>query len=199
MLSLVPNSERVARRKFELSQKINNNDKLLGGLVHYLSYLVAGQWVPLKPPRREGSRKLTSDYLRHLTAARRVLRLRVRKQFSPDGGSHCEYYLSPSYETQLYATTGLNLDDHWTRAGFDSLPCGFKLSDLREFSDRHPDLLERAKAFLAKDFLQSAGLPGPSRPPAPTLSPNAPRGVTQTGYEQHKREAWLNRNFGIEL
>jgi hypothetical protein len=191
--------DRIARRKFELSQKINDNAKLLGGLVHYLSYLVAGEWVALKQPRREGSRKLTADYLRHLTAARRVLRLHARKRFPPDGGSHCEYKLSLFYETHLYAATGLNLDDRWTRADFDSLPCGFKLSDLREFSDEHPELLERAKAFLAKDFLQSARLPRPSRLPAPTLSPSVSCDVTQTDYEQHKREAWLNHNFGIEL
>lgn len=191
---LAPNRERTARRKFELSQKINDNAKLLGGLVHYLSYLVAGEWVALKQPRREGSRKLTSDYLRHLTAARRALRLRARKRFSPDGCSHCEYYLSPFFETQLYAATGLNLNDPWTRADFDSLPCGFKLRDLREFSHEHPDLLERTKAFLTKDYLQANKLP------TIPVKPIHPVRTTETEYEQHRREAWLNHTFpGLDL
>ena len=84
-------SERRARRKFELAQKINDNAKLVGGLVHYLRNLVAGEWVALKPPRREGSRKLTADYRRHLKAARQVLRVPPQKCFSPDGES-CAYY-----------------------------------------------------------------------------------------------------------
>jgi hypothetical protein len=193
MLIATQNRERRARRKFELSQKINDNAKLLGAFVHYLSYLVAGEWVALEQPRREGARKLTSDYLRHLTAARRVLRLSARKRFSLDGGSYCEYYLNPSYEAQLQAVTGLNLGDPCTRAAFDSLPCRFKLSDLREFSEEHPDMLERAKAFLAKDYLQAN-----KRPVTPVSATHSGR-VTQTEYEQHKREAWLNRNFGIEL
>lgn len=122
-----------------------------------------------------------------------MLRLRARKRFSPNGGSHCEYYLSPFYETQLDATTGLNLFDSWTRADFDSLPCGFKLRDLREFSDEHPDLLERTKAFLAKDYLQAN-----KRPTIPVSATHT--GVTQTEYEQHRREAWLNHTFpGLDL
>jgi hypothetical protein len=128
-----------------------------------------------------------------------VRRLRARKRFPPDGGSHCEYYLSPFYETQLHAVTGLNLDDRWTQADFDSLPCRFKLSNLREFSDEHPDLLERTKAFLAKDYLQANERPHLLRLPPPSIGGNDTRQVTQTDYEQHRREAWLNHNFGIEL
>ncbi len=193
MLTATHDPERRARRKFELAQKINDNAKLLGGLVHYLSYLVAGEWVALKQPRRAGSRKLNSDYLRHLTAARRVLQLRARKRFSPDGPSHCEYRLNPSYESQLYAATGLDLGDPWTRTAFDSLPCGFKLSDLSGFSDEHPDLLERAKAFLAKDYLKAN-----KQPTIPVSVIHTGR-VTESEYEQHRREAWLYHKFGIEL
>jgi hypothetical protein len=193
MLGPNPYLERTARRKFELSQKINDNAKLVGGLAHYLRNLVPGEWAALKPPRRERSRKLTADYLRHLTAARRVLRLCARKRFSPDGVSYCEYFLSPFYEPQLYARIGLNLGDPFTRAAFDSLPRGFKLGDLCEFSDEHPQLLERAKAFLAKDYLQA------NERPATPISAIHPGRVTQTEYEQHKREEWLNRNFDIKL
>ena len=192
--------ERIARRKFELSQKINDNAKLLGGLVHYLSYLVAGEWVAFKPPRREGSRKLTLDYLRHLTAARRVLRLRARKRFSPDGGNYCEYYLSPVYESHLLTTIGLDLYDRFINVDFDALPTNFKLRDLQEFSDSHPDLLERAKTFLAEDYLRLEARRRPFRQPVPPVSLASIGHVAQTTSEQHKREAWLHRSFpGLEL
>ena len=191
--------ERNSFRKFRLAQKIDNNTKLIGALVYYIANLVPGQWTPLKPPRRPRSRKLSAAWSRHLTAARRVLKLLARKRFSADGRSCTEYYLSLSYEAHLRAAIGLDLYDPCTRAAFDALPSSFRLCDLQGFADNHPRLLERTKAFLAKDYLRANERPClPWLPAPPVISTDTGR-VMQTEYEQQRREAWLNRNFSIEL
>jgi hypothetical protein len=198
MLSPGSYSEQTARRKFELSQKINDNTKLIGGLVYYILNLVPGQWVPLKPPRREGSRKLTADYRRHLTAALRVLRVRPHKRFSPDGES-CEYYLNPGYESFLWAATGLDLRNPIIRVAFDALPSSFRLCDLQEFSDRYPEMLERTRAFLAMDYLQIEARLHPHKQTAPPESLFGAGRVRDPANEEQRREQYLSRNFGIEL
>ena len=70
---------RSAEKKFRLSNRLKDPRKLIAALRYYDANLKPGQWVELKPPRREGYRKLNPGWSNSLTAARRILGVVARR------------------------------------------------------------------------------------------------------------------------
>lgn len=140
--------DRMLRRKFELAQKLNDNAMLICALGYYVGRLKPGKWVRVPPLRRSRGRRLSPNWERHFTAARRVLRMVVRWVEGENGKRHLEYHMRiPNPGDYLAANFELG---ELPKVGEIKLT-----GELEELSLCYPSVLDAVQEFLRKDYTEA--------------------------------------------
>jgi hypothetical protein len=142
--------------KLRRAESLRSGERLILSLRYYLAVLPAGRFVALKKPKRPMSRPLRKEWNVYLWAARRILQVRAKR----GSGNELSYCLPQNYKQQLYAKTGLDLDDPIVASRFRVIPPFFCKSSrhLAAFIESYPSWFERLRQLLI-DFYSSQSRP----------------------------------------